>query len=202
MATLLIRIFLILLLASPAYAGSVTVVVGQPTSISGCSASTNEVGDRTQESTSGSISLNYAWVFRSTADCSGTLEDAYIYHNDTNESSVKVCVYVSTNADLASDSSASLVGCSPAIAGGSSTGYKTGSIGSGGVTNGNYYWVAIFKQNGGNNWVTTRGAAAGKTLWSKSASGYYDSIPDPLPSTGWTANANYGDPSVYVQIGP
>lgn len=177
-------------------------VLGAGVAGASCDTATNEIGNRDQEATTGTIAINYAWVFRAQADCSGTLADAYIYHDDTGITSAKICIYNSTNADLASEGAgATLVGCAT-VSSTSTTGWKSSSIGSGEVTSGSYYWVTIFKEDGNAHFVTKMGAAVGKTIWSKSASGYYDSVPDPLPNSGWTENADAGDPSVYVQIGP
>lgn len=166
----------------------------------GCSASTEEVGDRTQEATSQSISTDYAYVFRVQADCSGNLNTAYIYHNDTNVSSVKIAIYNSTQAALSDEGiNATLVEVSSAITTDAATGWKSVAMaGTEPVVAGNWYWIAIFKQLGGNNFITVRNSTA--TLYYKTTSGYYATPPDPLPAAGWSTAA-VAPVSAYVSIG-
>lgn len=202
----LLLALLLLLVAVPCLAGggATMMMIGGTAAAAGggCDAASNEIGDRTQEATSGVIAGDYAWVERFQADCSGNLANAYFYHNNTLTSDAAICIYNSTTADLTAEDGATLVGCANVTADGT-TGWKSAAVsGTNPVVSGNYYWRAIFQKSTGNQWTTVRGATAGKTLYSRSASGYYASNPNPLIKTGWTTNADFGPVSAYVEIGP
>ena len=149
--------------------------------------------------TAGVISNDYAWVFRYQADCSGILGTAQIWHQNTTASNVKVGIYNSTNADLNSDTGATLVGVSNSIAGGASTGWKTAAmVGSNSVTAGTWYWVAIFKESTGSTFNVAR--ALNNALYSKTATGFYASPPANLNGGGWTNTASATPISCYVGV--
>ena len=170
------------------------VIFGRP-----CDPATNEVGDRTQESTPYVDPNGLALIFRAQADCSGTLGTPYFYKNDTNGSAAKICIYNSSSATP--QSSDTLVGCSGEILSGATTGWKTGSIGSGSVTSGNYYWVLTIISTHYGSWGLVHNTT--NSVWYITTWGdlYYDS--DSFPATlgaGWLETASFAPISAYVGI--
>lgn len=167
----------------------------------GCNPASNEVGDRTDYSGANLEGMDgdMMYAFRVQADCTGTLGDAYIYHGNTTASAVKVCVY--TSSSTTPQSADAVVRCSGAIAGGTSTGWKTvDESASGSVTSGNYYWIT-YTVASGNAWSYAHNASG--TLYYKSCdSTCYADIPTNMATmgTGWSSAAGYTPGSAYFTI--
>ena len=140
-----------------------------------------------------------AGMYRVQASGSGTLGDAYIYYNyASGAKNCIVCVY-NAAASGAPDASDTKVGCSSAIASGSTEGFKTAAMDGGSVVSGNYYWIAIFVESGGDAWWAAQGNEVGKSLWYLSGSGYYAS--QPADASGMSNESpNAGEMSIYVTV--
>jgi len=164
-----------------------------------CDVATNEVGNRTLESTDQAISADYAYVFRSQADCSGALSAAYIYHDTSGpQCSVKIAVYTSNNADISLDTALDLVDNTSNITM-DSVDWETGvTTSTGYVTQNDWYWIAIFAEESCAATDLKRGSTG--TLYYRTTSGYYSSVPSSLSQSGWSSAA-LAPVSVYVTIG-
>lgn len=178
-----------------------TVIIGgsPPPAAEGCNPASNEVGDRTDYSGANveGIDVNMIYTFRTQADCTGTLGDAYIYHGNTTASSVKVCVYASSAATPQSGDA--LIRCSSEITGGTSTGWKTvNDSASGSVTSGSYYWIALIVSGASNAWSLAHNAS-GTIYYLSCESACYASPPSTM-GTGWGNAAGYTPFSAYFTI--
>jgi hypothetical protein len=168
------------------------IVGGGSGAVAGCSATTNYVGDQTQEATSMSIDTNKIYCYAATADCSGNINTAHIYHNGTTTGNIKLCVYNKTSTDPSAGDS--LIACSDPIAMLNSAAWRTGPIGSVSVVKDNAYWVCF--SSSANNVETARGATISR--YYKAIT--YGSEPDPL-GTGFSVNATTAPFSGWVGIG-
>jgi hypothetical protein len=182
--------------ATQVTSGNVTISAG-----SACDPATNEIGDRTQEASAMDIPPGYAIIYRSQADCSGTLESAYWYHGDTNNTAAKVCIYSSSAATPQSGDAK--IGCSAEFSPGTTTGWKTVSIGSGSVTSGSYYWVVVMVNSTGANYntpYTTTQSCYFSDISGGFGTGSYASPPSTFGATSFTESPNTGPLSVYVRL--
>lgn len=196
----LLSCLLILLTLFPAVAGArmTTCVIGGtiPATGGGCNVADNEVGSRA-EGSAGDLQGDYAWAYRAQADCTGTLEAAYINHLNTTAAGAKVCVYASSASTP--QSADAKIGCSGEILSGTTTGWKTGSIGSGSVTSGNYYWVVIAISGALDNWNLGYGST-GTIYYNPVATFSYSSPPATMGASWSDLSAAYQPLSIYVRI--
>jgi hypothetical protein len=174
-------------------------VVNNSTEGTSCNPALNEVGDRTD--------LTEAYSFTSgeniriilyTADCSGTLEYAYMRHYSNNTDNVKICAYTD-DGDEVPDSSDILIGCSNVITGNATATWFASSEKVGGqVTNGVKYWVA-FITDPATGWDVYRNTTTGtRTIYTQSIVGCFDDPPANLAGS-WTPTAGR-DYSYYIAI--
>jgi hypothetical protein len=172
---------------------------GQAGTVSGCDYTSNEIGDRTQYGTNLDWISDRMYCLQYTADCTGTLRYAYVYHSTTDSESAKICVYSEGDADSVADSSDVLLGCSGAIASGGSTGWKTDGVALNiAVTNGVSYWVCgIGSSSTFNMYYST---AAGTTAYYDTIAGSYATPPGDLTGDGSWTTANPRQYSMYVEI--
>jgi len=162
----------------------------------GCDTATNEVGDRSEESGTVSLNADIVLCYLSSADCTGTLYQAYLYHNNATASNAKVGIYADDGNSTPDENDTSVV-VSDSITGGTSTGWKTSSASLGGsVTNGSNYWICTMVESGGNTFVAKSGDGAG--AYYILSSGFYASPPANLGGS-WDSLSE-SPISVYVNI--
>jgi hypothetical protein len=198
----LILIIITLLLAIPCLAGSGSVAItlsGTAGAAGGCSESTNEVGNRNQETNVGGINPGEAFASRAQADCTGTLGTAYVYHGDTVASEVKICVYNDAGTASALDTSDTLVGCTAAMSIDTSTGWKTGAINAGSVTSGNYYWVIILTNSALGTFAPVYSSSPSLSWWHIDWTSNF-ATPPANTGAGWADIGTYAPISAYVTI--
>ena len=163
----------------------------------GCDTATNEVGDRVEESGTVALNADIAICFPGTADCTGTLYQAYLYHQDTNASNAKIGIYTDQDAGADPGIGDLQVGVSGVIAGSTSTGWKASAASIGGsVTSSANYWVCIFVESGGSSWLAKSGDGAG--AYYVLGSGMYATPPANLDET-WLALSE-SPISAYINI--
>jgi len=185
----LIIILIILFFTSIVFGQDVIVVKKK----GGCNPASNEVGDRSVESTTEGLNTDMAVCFLTSADCSGTLGVAYAYQLNYT-TTCKVGVYTSDGSSP--NANCTKVGVSASISGSEAWDWYTvaGDLG-GLVTSSTNYWVCIFVGSTA-AWGSKR--ASGSGAYYKYSSGYYASPPDNL-GTGWGA-ISWSPISMYVEI--
>lgn len=200
----LLTILLILLAPSLAFSGTVLsggVLSGTACGGAGstCSAASNEIGNRTAEATNSTISKAYSVAALYAADCTGTLNTAYFYHNDTADgNNIKIGVYLD-DGDGIPDSGDTQVAVSAALDITTSKDWYSVLLGSGNVTNGSSYWIVVMFENAGPASTNTARSTSGSARFSLESSGHYASPPATLDAT-WTS-IGAGSWSWYVTIG-
>ncbi len=197
---------LIFLLTSQGWCQSGAVLSGAVVVGAGGSAAAGScgiIGDNVDSGSANTSDSGQVHVLtRFAAGCSGTLTTAYLIHGDTTDASAKLCVYTSDGTDIwTTDTARVLVGCSTQIVGGTSTGWKSGAMGGGSVTNGSYYWLVLAVE-GSAGWSRKNKGNAGMTLWYKNDSNWYTTPPDPGTNTGFGAASNWGTIPMYITIIP
>lgn len=106
-----------------------------------CDPATNEIGSRLDTGTDTTPGVDVAYVYAGSADCTGVLHDAYIYHNDTTDGTIYVAIY--TKSDVSPQTGDALVGYA-AITATTTTGWKSAASSGGNVTSGSVnYWVMV-----------------------------------------------------------
>lgn len=181
-------------------AGNATKVMGvAAAAAASCNVATNEIGNRTQETNNRTLSAGSIWAQLGTAECTGTLETAYIYYNhDTEGGAVKVCIYSAAGSEATPNHASNVkIGCSGVISTGTSATWLTGSIGSGSVTKDAKYWVVMLAGAAGFYQTVSAGNA---TMFYDTTDSWYASPPDNLASGYWNSSGNDGLRSVYVRI--
>jgi hypothetical protein len=162
-----------------------------------CSASTDEVGNRNVEATGSTLAPGYTYLNLHTADCTGTLNTIYFYYNYTEDVNFRLAIYAD-DGDSIPYIGDTLVAVSAVMNTGSSIGWKSASLNTGSVTQGQQYWFAVFIQAAGNNLYGLR-STTGSARYSMSSSGHYTTPPANLDGT-WTSTGT-GEKSEYASIG-
>jgi len=135
------------------------ILIAKKKAAPSCNPASNEVGYRSEYVSAGiHIGLDDAILVLGTADCSGTLGYAYVYHYDTANDTAKVCVWrdngATPNVPDTTDDVLSGMTCST-VTSGSSAGWKQSAAKLGGsVTNGTSYWIGIIGSNNTYTWST------------------------------------------------
>lgn len=194
MKNILIAILILLATIFQAEAKTCNVVVGQPTGAApSCSVDTNEVGDRTQESTDRTMTDNYLYLFASTADCTGNLKVPYVYYNGTSAYTMRLCLY--SKSDTTPQEADALICDSGDIVTDSSAGWKTGTTcASGSVTNTTGYWIGWQMKS---DWTAKRK----NTVDLYYAASNVNMCPATLAGLSFSTSAGQGPLSSYFQIG-
>jgi hypothetical protein len=161
-----------------------------------CNPASNEVGDRTDYGTEHiDFSADTLYCFLYTADCSGTLGYAYIYHYGTATDNAKVCVY-SDDGDGNADAGDTKIACSDAITASADQQYQSSGKLGGSVIKDTNYWVCVIPDSTG--FDVTRTASGYRTLNWGVETGSYATPPNNL--TNATSDTASRDFSVYVGI--
>ena len=202
------RLFLILLiLIWPVFVSAqcleLAMVQGDPEMVddtaappAGCSAGSNEIGDRTEYAEGYTLAGTGGFCLLYTADCTGTLAYPYIYHYGTQADNAKVCAY-SDDGDSIPNVGDLLLGCSGVIASGSSAGWKTDSTDlTDAVTVASPYWVCIVPDPA-TQWASLRTSSGSGTQYYQSGFSY--ASPPANLDGSWSSTA-LRDYSLYIEI--
>jgi hypothetical protein len=186
---------IILLAASIGYAfyldspGSVSVSAG------------GYLGDQNVESVTGNLSPNYSWGWRVQANASGSLGSAKIYNGVSGVYAANAVISIYTSSASSPQNSDALVGTSGSIARGSTIGWYASNFSSGTVTNGNYYWIFVSTSTGVNWAGISTPTSPTATIYYKSNSGWYASMPSTLNGITFSSQANFLPMSAWAGIG-
>lgn len=203
----IILIIAILFISSSCLAASVTNavrgVVGQGAAAA-CAESANEINSRrdTVDATAYSLGAGLSLCFQATADCSGSLGTAYLYHDsNTKVPEAKVCVYTEGDADAVADAddvgvNSGAATCSASIATGATGGWKTGAFSTGTVTTGQTYWLCVFVSST-DAWDTFRAGTG--TIYYTTLGDLYSTPPANLSALVDTVDS-FGPIDFYVTI--
>jgi hypothetical protein len=125
------------------------------------------------------------------------MDTAYARHADTNESSLKVCIY-SDDGDGLTGSGDTKISCSADITS-SSVEFASAAMDEGTLSGGSY-WVCSFIKTDATNAFALDSNSTYTTLFYKSSTGYYETPPANLGGiTGYATSYSH---SVYVTVGP
>lgn len=198
-------ILLLLLIASPAWAGGVisgAVLSGCSTGGGAtCSTSTDYVGQKNAGySTAASNSHDYIICQKYTASCSscasGTLSNLYFNHHATSSESAAMCVYGPTSNS--SPSGEAKVGCGTGkITSSTDNEDATVAADGGSITCGSSYWLCISPATGGYYSHKTTGLS----VWWIACTGCDDAMPATLSTGTWTESTDY-KMQIWATIGP
>lgn len=200
MRKILITCLAILLISSAVESYALSAAVQAVCGVnSACAAASNEIGNRNAEATNSALAKAYSYAALYTADCTGTINTGYFYHNDTNDgTNIKIGVYLD-DGDNAPDSGDTKVIVSDSLDITTTSGWLSVAIGSGTVTSGSNYWIVVMLQNASPDDTNTARSSSGSARYSMISSGHYASPPATLDGT-WTS-LGAGSWSWYVTIG-
>jgi hypothetical protein len=201
MKRILIASLAILLISSAieSYALTAAVQAVCGANSSGCLAASNEIGNRNVEATNSALAKNYSYAALYTADCTGTINTGYFYHNDTTDgTNIKIGVYLD-DGDNVPDSGDTKVVVSGSLDVDTTSGWLSVAINSGNVVNGSNYWIVVMLENELPVNTNTARSSSGSARFSLGSSGHYTSPPATLDGT-WTSLGE-GSWSWYVTIG-
>ena len=172
--------------------------VGYNDGDAGCDTATNEVGDRTEYTgTSYAIASHGLWCWPYTADCTGNVAAAYLYHRGTGAQTAWVGLYSKTDtAPAAAD--ALLSSNSTQISSSTDKEWGTQAVGSYAVSSGTTYWVCVLPSSLSGGWDVYSGTGNSDRYLKDIGQ---NTLPDNL-STGFTGPADDRMTSVYITIGP
>jgi hypothetical protein len=195
----LLWILLILLIATPAFAGPEIFFAVKKGAASSCNPTTNEIDS--QRDTLYATDYDYvnpmAICYRKTADCSGTLDTAYLYIDEASGTAeVKICVYNGTGTGTPTSANTK-IGCSGSIVTGGGIGWKSSPMDGGSTTASASYFVCVF--NSSTAGFATRRSGGATPVYSDQSSSYYNSPPANLGSGPATADAGY-DINAYITL--
>lgn len=173
-----------------------------------CSEATDYIGSKSTYSTATTFSAGYILLERVTAVCASgavtcNLATANIYHNNTTQSEVVLCVYNDTS-DLADTtnpkSTDTLVGQSNEINLGTSTGNKSAvASGTYTITNGGHYWLGMFVSATG--LAQTRETNTTAVFYKNLSASGYPSCPATIPAS-MTRSAGHAPFEAHFTLGP
>ena len=152
-------------------------------------AATCNMGYETIGGSGTALGVSESFLF--TAGCSGNLTTAYLYHNNSENDNGKLCVYLD-DGDGVREASDTLVACSVVIASGASTGWKSNTFGSGTISQGSSYWIAV-GYDSGTGWSAKYDAISGGAYTGTS---YYDEPAD--MGSSWTLRSRKHSAYVYI----
>jgi hypothetical protein len=164
----------------------------------GCNPATEYIGDKTDYTDS---NLEYTaqtlFVQAYTPTCSGPLNTANIYYNNTIDTRrIRMAVYTKTTSAPAVEDIL-LSETDGEIAATTSTGYKSQTMTSYNLAEGTTYWIAILASSAG-TWYNQVGNGTSQR-YSKLIS--QDTFPDTLSTGGWTGPTDNRMLKGYITIG-
>lgn len=131
------------------------------------------------------------------ATASGTLQNAYVYCNNSGASTFKVLVYNSSSTDP--QNTDALVAASASITSSGAGWAGPGAFSSGSIVSGNYYFVYFAVSATTANDVNYSVNETG-TIWSQTSSGFYASPPAFLTNGAQNSFANASPVSIYCTV--
>jgi hypothetical protein len=150
-----------------------------------CDPASNEIGDRGTFVTSATFTpTDKAYCTLHTADCSGTLEYVYLWHDGSGSDDAKTCVYADNGDNVPNSGDTQVGNCVAQHSNASETDISASKV-TGSVTSGNKYWVCTVADT--TEWVTMRESATNTLYVNTSFS--YASPPVNLDGT-WTPTAD------------
>jgi len=177
--------------------GTMTLGSGGSGGAPACNASTDKLGTNDTSGPAPSRSKGSAFCSLFTPSCYGPMGTAYVKHADTNESSLKVCIY-SDDGDGLTGSGDTKISCSADITS-SSVEFASAAMDAGTLSGGSY-WVCSFIKTDATNAFALDSNSTYTTLFYKSSTGYYETPPANLGGiTGYATSYSH---SVYVTVGP
>ncbi len=159
-----------------------------------CDPSTKEVGTRDVGATALSMIAHRMYLYAATSDCTGNLNTAYWYYDNSGTGSCDVYIY--SRAGAAPDSADALVGGVTGISSGTGSEWRSSSTGvSGSVVNATGYWVYTICDA---QMASKRGSAVSRYY---KDGGTVGSPPATL-GTGWADDGVKAPISAYISVGP
>ena len=194
----ILYVIAILNLACPVYAQGPFGMLFNGQENAGCDPLTEYIGDKTEYTDS---SLEYTaqtlFVQAYTPTCSGPLNTASIYYNNTIDTKrIRMAVYTKTTTAPAAEDIL-LSETNGEIAATTSTGYKSQTMTSYNLAEGTTYWIAILASSAG-TWYNQVGNGD-SNRYSKLIS--QDTFPATLSTGGWTGPTDNRMLKGYITIG-
>lgn len=138
-----IRVLIILMyMSSISYGWGILPLVGGVSTAGSCGGSPQNLGYSTIGTNNGTTGQLAEVLNVYTAPCTGSLQNAYAYHQTTNSENSKVCIYLD-DGDNIPNSGDTKVACSGVISSNVNGEWATAAFSGGTVTEGNVYWVVL-----------------------------------------------------------
>ena len=160
-----------------------------------CDSGTNEVGFRLVASNDLNSETDYIYCWAATADCSGDLRYAYIYHRAAVEETCRIALYLD-DGDNTPDADDTIVGTETGDVVANNTGWYTDSSDlTGTVTTGTDYWICVSPQGANFRMYYD---TPGIPRWYNNCVGCGSNMPDTLPD-GFANNQNVSS-GIYIEV--